>query len=260
MELKQFLKENNERIVSYINSKFDGLNLTSIKIVTTFPEYSDQHENVFYVVVKSKAIVGFSYNGFEYHEVSIDVSEFVKVSDIALHIRQFLVQNPSVFSVIPEATKSSSGLMSQTDKVKLDGLSNYVHPAYTKKPLDLYRISVDGKGHVAEAVPYNMTKIISENIQTAFDCDGSNPRFDGTYWHTFFTNFGGDKRVAGLRNFNNIEDIKIFDNYGSVVCDSAMNPSEEDENLLSDEVYELLITITVPTAPVASYELELENL
>lgn len=50
-----------------------------------------------------------------------------------------------------EATADAAGLMSSTDKAKLDGLSNYVLPeigqVYTK---DLYKIAIDVNGRVTE--------------------------------------------------------------------------------------------------------------
>ena len=51
------------------------------------------------------------------------------------------------------ATTSANGLMSKADKSKLDGIAananNYSHPTYTSKTSGLYKITVDGTGHVS---------------------------------------------------------------------------------------------------------------
>ena len=51
------------------------------------------------------------------------------------------------------ATDDADGLMSAEDKAKLDGIAsganNYVHPSYTAKTSGLYKITVDGMGHVS---------------------------------------------------------------------------------------------------------------
>ena len=50
-------------------------------------------------------------------------------------------------------TTSANGLMSSTDKSKLDGIAananNYSHPTYTSKTSGLYKVTVDGTGHVS---------------------------------------------------------------------------------------------------------------
>ena len=54
-----------------------------------------------------------------------------------------------------EATADESGLMSAGDKRKLDGVEDganrYTHPGYTAKGAGLYRVTVDGTGHVSAA-------------------------------------------------------------------------------------------------------------
>ena len=53
------------------------------------------------------------------------------------------------------ATSEANGLMSSTDKAKLDGIAenanNYVHPTATAKNSGLYKVAVDGTGHVTAA-------------------------------------------------------------------------------------------------------------
>ena len=51
-----------------------------------------------------------------------------------------------------EATDSQAGLMSATDKAKLDGIANnannYTHPSHDAAPEGLYKVTVDALGHV----------------------------------------------------------------------------------------------------------------
>lgn len=53
------------------------------------------------------------------------------------------------------ATTSAAGLMSASDKTKLNGIASganaYTHPSYTAKSSGLYKVTVDDKGHVSAA-------------------------------------------------------------------------------------------------------------
>ena len=54
-----------------------------------------------------------------------------------------------------EATTDTAGLMSATDKTKLDGIeagaNKYTHPSYTPQASGLYKVTVDATGHVSAA-------------------------------------------------------------------------------------------------------------
>lgn len=54
------------------------------------------------------------------------------------------------------ATSSSNGLMSSSDKSKLDGIAvganKYTHPTYTAKSSGFYKVTVDATGHVSATV------------------------------------------------------------------------------------------------------------
>ena len=56
-------------------------------------------------------------------------------------------------TVYDEATSEKSGLMSASDKKKLDGIAananNYTHPSYTQRQSGLYKVTVDNTGHVS---------------------------------------------------------------------------------------------------------------
>ena len=73
------------------------------------------------------------------------------------------------------ATTAANGLMTSTDKSKLDTIAtsanNYVHPTATSHANGLYKVSVDGTGHVTSAVS------VAKNDITALGIPGS----DTTY-------------------------------------------------------------------------------
>ena len=64
---------------------------------------------------------------------------------------------PAKDTTYPISSTTNDGLMSASDKMKLDGIpiggGNYTHPSYTKENLGLYKISVDELGHVNSVSP-----------------------------------------------------------------------------------------------------------
>ena len=64
---------------------------------------------------------------------------------------------PAKDTTYPISSTTNDGLMSASDKKKLDGIpiggGNYTHPSYTKENLGLYKISVDELGHVNSVSP-----------------------------------------------------------------------------------------------------------
>ena len=66
------------------------------------------------------------------------------------------------------ATDDADGLMSAEDKAKLDGIAsganNYVHPSYTAKTSGLYKITVDGMGHVSAVASVTKSDITALGI------------------------------------------------------------------------------------------------
>ena len=61
------------------------------------------------------------------------------------------------------ATTSANGLMSASDKTKLDGIATgankYTHPSYTTRSSGLYKVTVDAQGHVS-----NVSAVTKEDI------------------------------------------------------------------------------------------------
>ena len=66
------------------------------------------------------------------------------------------------------ATTTTNGLMSASDKTKLDGIAtganNYVHPSYTPKTNGLYKITVDSTGHVSATTAVTKTDITNLGV------------------------------------------------------------------------------------------------
>ena len=67
-----------------------------------------------------------------------------------------------------DATTSSHGLMTAAMVNKLngiaDGANKYTHPSYTARSSGLYKITVDGSGHVSAATPATKTDIVNLGI------------------------------------------------------------------------------------------------
>ena len=87
------------------------------------------------------------------------------------------------------AQQSGKGLSTNdyttAEKNKLAGLSNYTHPTYTAKTNGLYKITVDGKGHVSSTTNVSKSDITALGIPsqdtTYSDMTGANAETDGTH-------------------------------------------------------------------------------
>lgn len=66
------------------------------------------------------------------------------------------------------ATDEANGLMSATDKAKLDGIATgankYTHPTFSSHNAGLYKITVNGEGHVTAATAVSKTDITALGI------------------------------------------------------------------------------------------------
>lgn len=66
------------------------------------------------------------------------------------------------------ASTSSNGLMSSTDKAKLDAIdanaNKYTHPSYTAKSAGLYKVTVDATGHVSDTTAVTAADITGLGI------------------------------------------------------------------------------------------------
>lgn len=81
------------------------------------------------------------------------------------------------------ATQSVAGFMSAADKKKLDGIAenanNYSHPTYTTRSSNLYKITVDGTGHVSAATAVVQSDITGLGIATDDVMTGASSSVDG---------------------------------------------------------------------------------
>ena len=90
------------------------------------------------------------------------------------------------------ATQSANGLMSAADKKKLDGIAAganaYSHPSYTARSSGLYKITVDGAGHVSAVASVTKADI------TALGIPGS----DTNSWRGIQNNLTSDSTSDSL--------------------------------------------------------------
>ena len=94
-------------------------------------------------------------------DVNTGMSKYAKVTSKASNSQNYSVflpvikgTNDSNLTTIDEAyipykEHTHDGLMSQDEKNKLAGLSNYTHPSHTAKSNGLYKVTVDASGHVS---------------------------------------------------------------------------------------------------------------
>lgn len=94
------------------------------------------------------------------------------------------------WSTMPDATTSTNGLMTSSDKSKLNGIASganrYVHPSYTEVSSGLYKISVNSTGHVSNVTPVTKADI------TALGFSGSSGSGSSVTYGT------GTSTVSGL--------------------------------------------------------------
>lgn len=120
-----------------------------------FYEYGGKY--VFHRHQDNDAIIGeINGNGFvgkvNGHTINADVPVGAKFTD----------------TTYSNATTSAAGLMSADDKSKLDGIAaganKYTHPSYTAKSSGLYKVTVDGTGHVSAATAVTKADITALGI------------------------------------------------------------------------------------------------
>ena len=83
-------------------------------------------------------------------------------------------------TIYTPATDDTDGLMSAEDKTKLDGIASgankYTHPSYTARTSGLYKITVDGMGHVSSVASVTKSDITALGIPAK---DTTYPAFKG---------------------------------------------------------------------------------
>lgn len=70
--------------------------------------------------------------------------------------------------VIPEATQNAPGVMSTSDKTKLDGIetgaNKYIHPSHTAHNSGMYKVTIDAQGHVSSVAAIEKSDITALGI------------------------------------------------------------------------------------------------
>ncbi len=83
------------------------------------------------------------------------VSASTTATTVSIQLKNNAGNNLGSAATIAAATSTAAGALSADDKDKLDGIAdganNYTHPTYTSKSSGLYKVTVDGTGHVSDA-------------------------------------------------------------------------------------------------------------
>lgn len=99
---------------------------------------------------------------------------------------------PTTNTTYNDVTQSTHGLMSSTDKTKLDGIATgankYSHPIYTAKSNGLYKVTVDGTGHVSATTAVTKADITGLGI----------PASDTNTWRGIQNNLTSDSTTDSL--------------------------------------------------------------
>lgn len=93
-------------------------------------------------------------------------------SQIGNHTLAENVPSGAVFTdtTYSAATTTDAGLMSATDKTKLDGIATganaYTHPTHTAATSGFYKVTIDSEGHVTAVTPVTQADITGLSIAT----------------------------------------------------------------------------------------------
>lgn len=97
-----------------------------------------------------------------------------KIEGMGLSSNDFTTEEKQKLETLSDpavASAENDGLMSASDKIKLDGIeknaTHYIHPTYEEKQAGVYRISVDKTGHVATADKMTADELKAEGISPA---------------------------------------------------------------------------------------------
>lgn len=81
------------------------------------------------------------------------ISSSSTATTVSMQLKNNAGNNLGSAATISTATTTAAGVMSADDKTKLNGIAeganNYTHPTYTSATSGLYKVAVDGTGHVS---------------------------------------------------------------------------------------------------------------
>ena len=111
------------------------------------------------------------------HVKTLNQLSSFEITDIDYNTDEVIINSSTTYEAGPvdgpyitltKATNNSAGVMSASDKKKLDGISEgatkYIHPSYTKENMGLYKLSVDETGHVNGVSPVEKSDITALGI------------------------------------------------------------------------------------------------
>jgi len=96
------------------------------------------------------------------------ISSSTTATTVSVQLKNNAGDNLGSAASISSATTTAAGVMSADDKTKLNGIAeganNYTHPTYTSKTSGLYKVTVDGTGHVSAATAVAKSDITALGI------------------------------------------------------------------------------------------------
>ena len=249
MDTLNAIAYNNAKIREWVESLLEGKNLKRVDVVNNFKPYTDDDEDVLYLVTDrgGTKFIGFSYNGLEKRDVEVDLSDLVKVGELGGYIDSWMGKHfPDIVAHIPDVTTESSGLMTPQDKAKLDAQRNYVHPTYQIYPLDSYQIETDGEGHVVRAVPireHHGDFVKEWDFDIDKDLDQSyNPNFDGGMIKIRLV-FLDEVVIRGARQYG-IGTVALWDYNDNLISPDILAAQDGEIMLSAEKEYYLMVDVS----------------
>lgn len=148
-----------------LSSKYAALSHTHTKSqITDFPATL---KNPNAINIKGAGTTVSSYDGSAVKNLDIVAGTNVTITPDATN-GKITIASKDTNTTYSVATSSSNGLMSSTDKVKLDGIASgankYTHPSYTSKSSGLYKVTVDSTGHISATTAVTKSDITALGI------------------------------------------------------------------------------------------------
>lgn len=172
--------------------------------------------------------------------------------------------------VIPEATQNAPGVMSTSDKTKLDGIAEganaYTHPSHTAHNSGMYKVTIDAQGHVSSVVAIEKSDITALGIPAqdttynfADDYDGTTNKgaTEATVRNAVSNAINALDKTENSTGGTNIE-IRIVEEKGlikeiKVVTDNTVNATDVNtaiETALANYGGFKVVQLTSDTPPV----------
>ena len=126
--------QTNQQVAQAIQTAIAETGHASFKKVASIPEAGSAEANVLYLVMNNKT---------NHYDIYAKVeNEVVLLDDTTVDLTNY------VEKVAGKGLSTND--YTNEDKAKLASLNNYTHPTYTARTSGLYKITVDGTGHVSD--------------------------------------------------------------------------------------------------------------